>query len=315
MNTPHPRAGQVNTNTILVYESLPPGQFKTGEALHQRLQPLTDLPIQYIRIADGDELLAHLGHLVGSCKRGTRPIVHIECHGDGDLDGLRMADESHVSWSEIARLLSAINLASDMNLMLGLSACFGAYISDTIAEESPTPFIYMLSPRLDANPDELLIGYVTFYRMYLTGSSGQEAADAAVSSGRDIFTSVNAFHCFQSAVLNGVSPKYWSNALIYMLARERCVDGQSRNQLLTLEEAEADIRRSYWNWIAYAWRRCFAWDANPENIRRFPLRIDSKLLRERLEYLGMLPPEYSYEGMPAAWQETAIATPGYTHFI
>ena len=43
-------------------------------------------------------------------KDGRAPILHIEAHGD--TEGLELASEEHVEWSELAQALTEINVGS-----------------------------------------------------------------------------------------------------------------------------------------------------------------------------------------------------------
>ncbi|HEY5022703.1 MAG TPA: hypothetical protein VII30_09485 [Gemmatimonadaceae bacterium] len=59
-------------------------------------------------------------------KDGHAPILHIEAHGDAV--GLELASGEHIKWSELAPVLTEINVGCQMNLLVVAAACEGWYL-------------------------------------------------------------------------------------------------------------------------------------------------------------------------------------------
>jgi hypothetical protein len=135
---------------MVIIESLPTGDRKTGRELHDDLQTRLlpygariQLHFQAATSASHFEfLLQDLYAFVNIDRRA--PILHIECHGD--REALQFADGSLMPWSQLKPLLTAINYACRMNLVVVLACCDGAYFMAECRYTELVPFAWLLGP-------------------------------------------------------------------------------------------------------------------------------------------------------------------------
>jgi hypothetical protein len=118
---------------ILIFDLLPAEETQTGVLLHQALAPLPSqlgrpVVVEHRAIASRHDLANALdGALHEVVYEGHTPLLHFECHGNPDGLELRAANE-FIPWDELSPRLTELNIATRLNLFVGLSACYGAYL-------------------------------------------------------------------------------------------------------------------------------------------------------------------------------------------
>lgn len=101
------------------------------------------------------------------------PIIHIEAHGIEDNTGLILAENADISWQEMKRPLSEINMATRLNLVVCISACYGGSFASALNTEDRAPCWAMIGPKEKMYPDDLLRDYTKFYeKIFKTGNGG-----------------------------------------------------------------------------------------------------------------------------------------------
>lgn len=164
---------------FVVVESLATGEPTTGQATYEMLSALLaeNEPGLRARIerpqSSGD--FARLLHALEEEARAsaTCPLIHIECHGD-QTTGLWFADKSSLGWEAFSSLLTRINVATEFNLVVVVSACYGAYLGGQFSVLAPAPAFAIVAPTDGIYPDELLRGFREFYRvLILEGDAGK----------------------------------------------------------------------------------------------------------------------------------------------
>ena len=158
-------------------------QLKTGTELYESvIAPLSygAVPIVQARhhaIGDRAHLFEVLEDIRERCiNQGIYPIVHIEAHGN--RYGLRLASAERVEWLELLDALTGINRACELNLLVAMSACWGADISRILHPNHPAPFWGTVGPAEKIKAGALLDSFSAFYRSYLTDFDGKKAIDA-----------------------------------------------------------------------------------------------------------------------------------------
>ena len=124
----------IEFNRIYVIESLPFGDEKTGTRLHNellqwlqyRFDGFVSILLEPKNKLEWDRVMSRI--LDDTQNKGGRPIIHFEIHGSTNKDGLVLASRELVSWKEMGSQLTAINIASRMNLFVSLAVCHGAYL-------------------------------------------------------------------------------------------------------------------------------------------------------------------------------------------
>jgi hypothetical protein len=266
---------------IYVVESLPPGDRRTGKllwedidsanALHQR-----DLQTEFQHPRTRADFLACLARVQADAARGEYPILHIECHGSRDKDGLILADESYLSWAELKPFLTSINVAARCNLLIVMAACYGGYLGHVIVPTDRAPCWGFIGPTESVYPDELLSGFNAFYGALLASLDGDQSL-AALSAkplrfGGYYFTS--ALHFFKRAYA-GYLKQFGSDAALDERARRvsrqlRRMGSENRPGKGALKRL---LKRTEGQSFEKYHRQFFMLDLFPENEARFALSL------------------------------------------
>lgn len=120
------------------------------------------LPVEYVQCESFRDFLLEMSRLRDEALQGQIPIVHIECHGD-PMGGLQFANGSELSWADLAEALLGINLATQFNTLVVVSACFGSYFLGMLSAVRAAPCRGIVAPTERVFPDECEQGLKTFY--------------------------------------------------------------------------------------------------------------------------------------------------------
>lgn len=174
----------IKFNSIVIAESLAPGEVKTGSILHGRLQSLLDdlrtVPVHvFHEELDGAEAFRKLVHEISTkvLTAGMLPILHIEAHGS-QKDGLWFADESCIGWDEFCDLITPLNRMMGFRLTVVISACFGADLLAGVRLNHPAPCFAFIAPTDEINPAEAIGRFWDMYSVMLKTLNASETFDA-----------------------------------------------------------------------------------------------------------------------------------------
>src|SRR6266566_9534621 len=115
-------ADSVAFDSVVVFESLGPGEKKTGTWLFDHvLDPWAKANGPFRAYFNSIGTKAQFLHGLRAANeqlfaKGHAPIVHIEAHGD--KDGIILASGEHVAWDELRDQLTTINVQCGFNLLL-----------------------------------------------------------------------------------------------------------------------------------------------------------------------------------------------------
>ena len=156
---------------IIVIESLESNEVKTGLQTSDFIKAELakkhqTLPVEYIKCWNAIEFTQLLDQIAIDAALGVTPIIHIECHGDA-ADGLEFENGSNLSWEDLAGKLKPINIATKFNLLVLVSACFGAYFTQMIKAHKPSPCWGVIAPTDTVVPYEIRSGFNAFYSKFL----------------------------------------------------------------------------------------------------------------------------------------------------
>jgi len=193
-------------NAIYILESLPTGEFRTGEELQDSLNELFSdgrpAPrVIYIRTPSRTELLSALATIATEVRTvGVGPLLHLEVHGLEDISGVALASGETITWSDIKPYLQSINVATGLHLFVMLSVCTGAGLVRAIDAGDQAPFWGMIGSDSSLPSSVLLAANREFYRVFFNKSDGAEAWRAmnVLTAGSDVqFSFYAAVHVFQ----------------------------------------------------------------------------------------------------------------------
>src|SRR5207253_2783325 len=90
------------------------------------------------------------------------PILHIETHGNPD--GIELTSGEFLRWAEFRQEFIAINVASNINLLIVLAACNGAHLLEIIQPTDRAPVRAIIGPNRVLYPAEVKKGTLALYR-------------------------------------------------------------------------------------------------------------------------------------------------------
>jgi len=175
---------------LIVIQSLEPGEFQTGRELFNYLQVLDSKQgkLFFKEVNSAKEFVERLREIVEwTTSTKMRPWLHIECHASA-ADGLFFENASELSWSDLCEELRPLNRASDFNLMVGASACYGSHLAQGMLVTQPAPCFGVLGPTDVVDPGDLLGHFRAFYREILVNKS----LDSALASWSNFSLAVGA---------------------------------------------------------------------------------------------------------------------------
>ena len=135
--------------------------------------------MRYVRVNTLADLDAGISGLVDEVrKNGLKPWLHLEGHGSADENGFRVASGAHCSWNYLKELITPLNVATGLNLILILATCFGGSFARAIQTVDRAPVLGLLGPKREVKTGQVERGFVEFYRSFFESSSLKKAIEA-----------------------------------------------------------------------------------------------------------------------------------------
>lgn len=266
---------------IAVLQSLPVGELQTGKRLCEDVETLNlfhqrDLDISFHDAPTKSQFLACLTQLQQEAVKGKWPLLHIECHGSEDKTGIVLADRTFLSWSELKPYFTAINVATQCNLLIVLGACYGGYLGEIILPTDRAPCWGMIGPTDEIYPNELLSGFSSFYTELLTTIDGDSSLkflmSAPLQNGGYYFATALGFFklAYSKYLVDYCTPSQIdkrAKAMSRQLKRVRSPTQLSKGALKRL------LRNTEGPSFEKHLQRFFMFDLYPQNRARFPLSL------------------------------------------
>jgi hypothetical protein len=189
--------GMVHFNAVYVIESLPEGDYRTGQRLYDEIiYPATakhGLFADYKRIRSLDEFTRKLRDILHAAKTANHlPFIHLEAHGFDE--GFQLEDGTLVRWASIRPLLVEINTACRMNLVFVAVSCEGWLLTGSLMPSDRSPVCVVIGPPSTMTAQDLLDAAKRFYSTLFAALSVGDAEDGgnrlddayrAMNEGRD----------------------------------------------------------------------------------------------------------------------------------
>jgi hypothetical protein len=171
-------------NGVAILDAIPDGELNTARRLKDDLRDIpisTDdrLHVRYVRIDTLADLEAGITNLVEETRSiALKPWLHLEGHGSADESGFRLASGEHCSWNQLKELITPLNIATGLNLILVLATCFGGSFARAIRTVDRAPVLGLLGPKREIKIGQVERGFIAFYRSFFESSSLKKAIDA-----------------------------------------------------------------------------------------------------------------------------------------
>lgn len=217
----------IAVSRIIIVQSLGPGEVQTGSMHAAWLRALVDenavgIGVELVDVAGASAFRGLMRELVSRAQAHEDwPILHIECHGSKAV-GLSFADGTLLSWEAFGGLLAELNVATGFNLLVLVSACYGAYLAGQFSPVHAAPAWGIIAPTRTVNPSEILSAFRTFYSRFA------KTLDLGVATADLTRTSLSEGSWFWELA------EQWFETLIVAFARKRCSKNAIRHWARTL---------------------------------------------------------------------------------
>ena len=205
-------------NGIAVLDAIPEGEPNTARRVREDLRDISDYKVEglhvlYFRIEsakDLQEALADLRHK--AVERGLKPWLHLEAHGLDDEQGFVLAGGEPCTWRDLKEMLIPLNVATELNLLLFLAACYGGSFARAIETTDRAPVLGLVGPTQEIMSGDLEVDFKAFYQTFFATQSLRSAMDALTHGGNvyyrataesffyDVWASYKRDHCTPGAI-------------------------------------------------------------------------------------------------------------------
>lgn len=200
---------------VVIIESLEDHEVKTGlengKLLSGEIERINkNTPVDYYRCERAIDFKKMIGDLINQTSPNNVPLLHIECHGDAE-EGLEFSNGSVISWSELSAILFPLNIASNCNLMLCISACHAASFLNQMGNfKLPCPCRILVAPATAVDPGECMRGFRVFYSSLFDSMRVDMALDAIenLKSSEVIWLGEYAEKWFENVATHVISKNY-----------------------------------------------------------------------------------------------------------
>jgi hypothetical protein len=196
----------IRITRIVIAQSLSAEEFATGRRLRDEIEPILaslglPLTVELVDVNGAPDFEALLARLTSSVAEFGTPLLHIECHGSNDKQGLVFADGSHLTWRAIKPPLTALNIATRLNLVVVLGCCYGAFLGSILEIDDRAPVCAYIGPTDAATAGDLAESYAELYRELLTTGNGTRAIEKLMTreGHRAVYFSMLAEELFSEA--------------------------------------------------------------------------------------------------------------------
>ena len=179
-------------NCVVILDAIPDGERNTARILKDTLQDISDykyqpLRVKYLRLNSIQDLIDGLDTINQEIKiSGLLPWLHFEGHGyvnesnvvDDTKDGIKLADQYRCSWLQLKKLITPLNISTNLNLMLTLASCFGGAFASTIDPTDRAPVLGLIGPQKEILVGEIQTDFTAFYKEFFNSFSLRNALDA-----------------------------------------------------------------------------------------------------------------------------------------
>jgi hypothetical protein len=239
------------------------------------------------RVRTRAEVERVLRELADAAARGDWPLIHFETHGiDAGrknrraTSGIVLASGESMTWRELAPLLTAINEATRLNLIVFMAACNGADLATLIQPLDGAPVRIVVGPMEVVSAGILETATHAFYRSILNGGDGSAATRAireALHPNEAMFWTVTAEWLFLEilkAYYNEATTDVQIAARVERFVAPLALQGVPRDEMAhrrAMMKANLADRSALFD---ACYQKFFFVEKYPENAKRFILSFE-----------------------------------------
>jgi hypothetical protein len=180
---------------IIVIESL--NSLKTGEALYNDVierrikyfQPENDkMTHRLFQPKTKNDFIEALGFIIfnsDSVQGGL--LIHLEMHGSNDLNGLILADDTLIRWSELTDLFREINIKMCDKLFITMATCFGRHLYKGGDAKLKSPYSGYISASSEVVVEEVMRDFTILFESLIDTRNIVESYLHLDSKGSNFF--------------------------------------------------------------------------------------------------------------------------------
>lgn len=189
-------------NAIVILDAVPDGHINTAHSLKENLEDIEcyyaeGLQVRYFRINTYDDLKSGLTKTLDEINNnGLKPWIHLDGHGLSDQSGFAFAGGTSCSWVQLKEIVTPINIALGLNLVLILATCFGGYFTRAIDITDRAPVLGLIGPPREIKTGEVERAFPAFYKTYFETRSlttALKVLDAGASTDPYLRTTAEQF--------------------------------------------------------------------------------------------------------------------------
>jgi hypothetical protein len=228
------------------------------------------------------EFIRVLQHARWLARKGHSPILHFEAHGDEE--GLQLASREVIAWKELAPLLTEINIAAKMNLLVVAAACHGWFLGSVLEPIDRAPLWAVIGPPESQRAGDLYCAMKRFYSRLLTdfdlvaairemnGNRDVDEWEYAIYSAELLFCNVFRYYIRDLAGAETLEQRL--NRLVAHVARRQHLDLRQTMMLRDLYRAKLTDHKFWFD----RYRKTFLMlDLFPQNAARFQFTFEECL--------------------------------------
>lgn len=273
---------QSRFNAIIILDAIPEREFNTARRLKEELDDMAFYTIQglrvlYFRVETMRDLEGCLSDaLLKLHNSNLQPLLHLEGHGLTDESGFVLAHGEHCSWAKLKEIITPLNIAMQLNLLLVLATCYGGSFASSISTVDPSPVWGLIGPIRELTAGQIEGSFRAFYQTFFQTLSGESAIQALnLNAPKSIYYMTTAERFFLD-VWKGYKKKYCTDAMLQARATKMHQVAIAKNwqQIPSIEQMKASLCNNESSAFEKYRNIYFMYDKYPLNRTRFPIAYE-----------------------------------------
>lgn len=212
-------------NAIVILNAIPDGESNTARRLKEELDDIAcyiapGLQILYVRIDTMSDLENTMADLLQKNQDADlHPLLHLEGHGLADESGFVLANGTPCSWKRLKELITPLNVAMELNLMLVLAACYGGSFATSMSTVDRAPVWGLIGPTQEVSAGQVERSFQTFYKTFFNSLSTSDSLKALNDSAPNSTYFITIAEQFFYAVWRGYKRNMCTEEMIEKRAK------------------------------------------------------------------------------------------------